>query len=70
MITVSILINGNPILTRSAVNKGKLASGLIEYKCDDGSQILHRPEEGAVKLAKRMLDTIKDKEISSLKIES
>lgn len=63
MITVSILINGQPIFTRSAVHRcdspkcfGK--KGLHSYTLDDASVIQHFPEEGAVVLAKKMLDTI------------
>lgn len=61
MISVSIMINGNPIFTRSAVNQQKTnAVGQTEYLVDEGSKIYHCPEEGAVKLAKMMLDTIKE----------
>ena len=62
MITVSIFINGNPILTRSAVNKGKCKEGCgkTAYQVDDGSTLCHDPKYGAVKLAQRMLDTIKE----------
>lgn len=62
MITVSILINGQPIYTRSAVNKGELKNNkeLCEYHVDNGLTILHNPKDGAVKLAKRLLDTIKE----------
>ena len=59
MITVTILINGNPILTRSAVNKGKHPSGYTRYDLDDGSHVLHKPKDGAVILAKMMLDSIR-----------
>ena len=62
MITVSILINGNPIFTRSAVNIGKVGNGFHKYKIDDGSTCLHKQEEGAVKLAKMLLDTIKEQQ--------
>lgn len=59
MITVAILINGNPIMARSAVNKGcKNEKGETRYRCDDGSHIMHKREDGAVKLAKKLLDTI------------
>ena len=67
MITVSILINGHPILTRSAVNRTKeylkdnpngLREGFNVYKNDDGKELFHNPKDGAVVLAKMMLDTI------------
>jgi len=60
MITVTILINGHPIYTRSAVNKGKFNKMYHRYEVDDGSEIAHRRKEGAVVLAKKMLDTIKE----------
>lgn len=55
MITVNILINGQPIYTRSAVNRLK-EHGV--YIGDDGTRIEHDPEDGAIVLAKKMLDTI------------
>lgn len=65
MITVSILINGQPIYTRSAVNVGNTAEAAIgskerrcRYECDDGSVINHWKHRGAIELAKLMLDTI------------
>lgn len=61
MITVSILINGQPIFTRTAVNKGETQpKGYCKYLLDDGSTILHKRENGAVSLAKLMLDKIKE----------
>lgn len=60
MITVAIFINGNPILTRSAVNKGETKGGMTEYKCDDGSVLYHKRSDGAVPLAIQMLKTIKE----------
>lgn len=61
MITVSILINGNPIYTRSAVNTGaKLGNGCSVYEVDTGKCINHNPEQGAVKLAEKLLKTIKE----------
>ena len=47
MITVAILINGQPVAARSAVNVGKLDSGHHEYKLDDGKTLVHRREDGA-----------------------
>lgn len=63
MITVSILINGQPILTRSAVNKGKGTKTKCKYQLDDGNTILHDPNDGAASLAIKMLGCIKEKEI-------
>jgi hypothetical protein len=56
MVTVSVLINGQPIFTRSAVrtHTGKMN----HYACDDGTVIRHEYDHGAVKLAMKMLKTI------------
>lgn len=61
MISVAIMINGNPIIARSAVNQGKpkRTDGKVEYFVDDGTKIYHKPSDGAIALAKKMLDTIK-----------
>jgi len=62
MISVAIMINGNPIMARSAVNQGKpkLHDGTVEYLVDDGTRLYHKPGEGAIVLAKMLLDTIKE----------
>lgn len=60
MISVAIMINGNPIMARSAVNKGKMIYNKCKYNCDDGSVIYHNPDDGVVELAKLLLDTIKE----------
>lgn len=66
MITVSIAINGQTILARSAVNVGKDQNGETAYSCDDGSTIRHRRDDGPVILAKKLLDTIvEDREIDT-----
>jgi len=57
MLTVSILINGKPIYTRTVVNR-VLETGF--YICDDGSKIKHNSDDGAVKLAIKALKTIKE----------
>lgn len=63
MITVAILINGNPILTRSAINRGTGDDGLTTYTVDDGSVLYHRRDDGAVALAVQMLGTVKSEAI-------
>lgn len=61
MLTVAILINGQPLMARSAVNTGvEHDDGCIEYSVDDGSTLLHDPTHGAVGLAKELLGTIKE----------
>ena len=60
MITVAIYINGKPIFTRSATNISKEGITYCEYKVDEGTIIKHNQKEGAIDLAKKMLDTIKE----------
>lgn len=71
MITVTIFINGNPVFTRSAVNTGETDARWgsadddvqrvkTKYKVDDGSDLWHAREDGAVPLAIQMLKTIKE----------
>ena len=64
MITVAIYVNGVPIYTRTAVNIGEQyrtkQKSMCKYKLDDGKIIHHKQEDGAVKLAKKMLSTIKE----------
>ena len=57
MITVTILINGQPIYTRSAVNRRR---DIGKYVVDDGSLIEHNPDDGAVPLAIKMLESIQE----------
>ncbi len=61
MITVAILINGQPIFARSGTNTGQLApDGSTIYQTDNGDTILHHREEGAVPLAIKLLQTIRE----------
>ena len=61
MITVAILINGQPIMARSAVNTGSVdRSGSTVYKVDTGEIVRHKREDGAVPLAIQLLKTIKE----------
>lgn len=55
MIGVYITINGTPIMARTAVNRLK-EHGV--YIADDGTRIEHNPDDGAVALAIKMLQTI------------
>jgi len=60
MITVNILMNGQPIYTRSAKNVKKMKGDMYQYKLDDGSEIVHNRKHGAIKLAIKMLKQIKE----------
>jgi hypothetical protein len=59
MITVTIFINGSPILTRSATREQlALTDEKFHYDVDTGETVLHNPHDGAVELAKKLLNTI------------
>ena len=65
MITVKIEINGHVIYCRSVVNitneqYSGVGNHLNKYKNDDGKIIHHYPKDGAIVLAKKMLDTIQE----------
>ena len=66
MITVAILINGNPIATRSAHRLHEIVNDNDEafYKVGDdtlnGQIITHKPVDGPVALARKILNTIDD----------
>ena len=68
MITVSISINSEPLFARTAVRReevsalGTRLTGRLQYRyeLDDGSFIEHYYNDGAIVLAKKMLDTIKE----------
>lgn len=55
MLTVSILINGEPIYTRTVVNR---LAEVGAYVSDDGTHIQHDPKDGAIALAVKALQTI------------
>ena len=61
MMNVTISINGNILYSRSVRNTGsKTKDGRTLYNCDTGENILHNDKEGAIVLAKKMLDTISE----------
>ena len=60
MFTISILVNTQPVYTRSCRNTMKEREGKTVYLTDTGEEVLHDPGEGAVVLAKKLLDTVKD----------
>ena len=60
MITVAIYINGKPIMARSATNISKEGITDCEYSVDEGTIIKHNQKDGVVKLAIKMLMTIKE----------
>jgi len=59
VITVTISINGEAIFTRSAKRVGN--GSVDKYITDAGDEIKHKYSNGAIKLAKKMLDTINEK---------
>lgn len=61
MLGVTVHINGQAIYARTAVNRGEeKESGMVRYETDTGETVWHCPEDGAVVLAKKLLDTIKE----------
>ena len=57
MLTVAILINGQPLVARSVVNRIK-ETGF--YITDAGIKIKHDPKDGAVALAIKALETVRE----------
>jgi hypothetical protein len=61
MLTVAILINGQPIVAKNAVNQmRKNKKGEVAYKTDSGELVWHDPVDGAIALAHKLLDTIRN----------
>ena len=61
MITVAILINGNPIVAVNAIHqKNETENGETAYAITSGEILWHRRDLGAVALAKKLLDTIRN----------
>lgn len=60
MLTVAILINGQPIVAKNAINQGVIKKGKTKYITDSGKILWHNRTAGAVSLAKALLDTIKN----------
>ncbi len=61
MLTVAILINGNPLVAKNAINQAESNElGETKYINDAGEVIWHNPSDGAVVLAKKLLDTIRN----------
>lgn len=58
MITVAILINGQPIFTRSAVRIEGAPGGECVYRVDDCNTLRHHYDDGAIALAHKLLDCI------------
>lgn len=60
MLGVTIHINGQVIYARTAVLRGGDGKGMARYETDTGQVVWHDPEDGAMVLAKKLLDTIKE----------
>jgi hypothetical protein len=59
MISVTIFINGSPVYTRSA-HKIEGETGVCKYRVDDGRTVTHDYEEGAVPLAIKLLEGVRE----------
>lgn len=63
--SASINISGNVLTARSCYNTGDVDDqGRTKYKVDNGEVIWHRRSDGAVELAKKLLETVKDPAIN------
>ena len=63
MITVDISVNGKTVYARSVVNtgiKGMNNDNEIEYKTDANDIVFHDPDDGILKLATKIIKTIKE----------
>ena len=71
MITIAILINGNPLLAINAINKSlENGDGQTLYLTTEGQKVWHKRSDGAVVLAKKLLDCIKNDSSSEDKNET
>lgn len=59
-VTLGIFVDGNTAYARTATVMGSMDTkgSLIRLMVDQGKIILHRPKDGVVELARKMLDTI------------
>ena len=60
MIGVNIHINGQTIFARTATNTMQTHESKTVYLTDAGDEVLHDPQDGAVVLAIKLLETIKE----------
>ena len=59
--SADIRVNGRVVVARSCVNTGERTDdGEVVYEVDDGSEVCHFPSDGAVVLAKKLLDTVEN----------
>ena len=60
MMTVAILVNNQPLYTRTIrrIINEDVGNGKRCYELDDGSRIWHDPKDGIIELSKQVLDTI------------
>lgn len=59
MMRVVIIVNGEPIYARTGTNIGDVGKD-CKYMVDDGRIILHNPDDGLIKLAIKLLESIKE----------
>jgi hypothetical protein len=64
MISIVILINGYPVMARSAFRLTENGEdNENDYQVDTGDVLIHIPSRGAIPLCKALLDTIKENEV-------
>lgn len=59
-VTAQVIINGEVIFARTARNIKQIKGDLYSYQVDDGSEIQHIRTDGAVKIAIKLLETVKE----------
>lgn len=63
MMSITIKVNGSTVYHRSAINVSPIGVNDTDdnyYKVDTGKTIKHKPKDGIVALAKKLLATIKE----------
>ena len=59
--SASVQVNGNVVVARSCRRTDRTdEDGRSIYKVDDGSEVAHYREDGAVELAKKLLNTVEE----------
>lgn len=60
MMTVAILVNGQPLYSRTIMRimNEDIGNGKRCYALDDGTRIWHDPKDGIIELSKTVLDSI------------
>lgn len=67
LITVCILIDGNPVVARNALNLSEITpQGETKFRADSGEIVLHKKSDGIKSMAHKLIDLIKNDETIGL----